>query len=75
MDIQRLTNQTFINDYYIDGKYIFPKPLSYFPKEHIERSAKQINQLGQLLEEKEIDFYFLLLPARNLALSPHILPM
>lgn len=69
MDIQILTNQTFINDYYIDKNFIFPKPLNSFPKEHLERSANEVNKLGKLLNEKEIEFFFFYLPSRNLVLS------
>jgi len=69
IDIQRLTNQTFINDYYIDGKYIFPAPLTYFAKENVDVSIAEINKLGEYTKEKGIEFYYFVLPARKTTLA------
>ena len=68
--MEDLTNQTYINDYYVtDDQYILAKPLSYTANQNIDVSIEQMNRLGDTAKNAGSELYFFYLPSRIVALE------
>ena len=62
---ERLTNQTFIYDYYItDDHWIMPRPVKEVPKDEIDISTGNLNKLGKKMKERGIEFYYFMIPSK-----------
>lgn len=65
---QRLTGQTFIQDYFIDDEdWIFPKPGTY---KNVNKTVEYMNELAEYTREKNIELMLFSLPNRFLILDP-----
>lgn len=74
VDFQRMTNQTYIYDYYIaDDNWMLAKPDYGFDKAEMTAAAGKINDLGAFLEEKNIDLYYFSVP-HKVTLMQFLLP-
>ncbi|SOC34876.1 DHHW family protein [Ureibacillus acetophenoni] len=65
---QRLTGQTFIQDYFIDeDDWIYPKPGTY---KNINKTVEYMNEFAEYTRERNIELMLFSLPNRFLILDP-----
>lgn len=68
---QRLTGQTFIQDYYIsEDEWIYPKPVQYASFNNIDKSVANLKELTDYTKENGIELFYFSLPNRYLILDP-----
>lgn len=70
IDYQRITNKTYIYDYFVtDTNWIMPKPKYEDEQKSIDASTEKVNEFGKYLKNKGIEFYYFLLPHKATALE------
>ncbi|TQS75953.1 hypothetical protein DX933_03770 [Ornithinibacillus gellani] len=63
IDYQRLTNQTYIYDYYIgDDNWMLAEPEYGIPKERLSQAAQELNAFAANLAKKDVDLYYFSVP-------------
>jgi len=68
---QRLTGQTFIQDYYISNDdWIYPKPVQYTSFDNIDKTVANLKELADYTNEKDMELFLFSLPNRYLILDP-----
>lgn len=66
---QQLTNQTYIQNHYIDqDSFVYPKPLEVIPYEEIDSAANHINELASFTSNLGSEFFFFYMPNRIVVL-------
>ncbi|WP_404322673.1 hypothetical protein LG298_23740 [Cytobacillus firmus] len=60
-----LLNKTFINNFHItDENFILARPSTGFPQKKLDASAEELNELGNILNQKGTSLYFFPMPAK-----------
>ncbi|MDN4492171.1 DHHW family protein [Ureibacillus aquaedulcis] len=69
---QRLTNQTFIQDYYIskEDNWIYPKPASYVDYAGLDKTVANMEGLAEYTDQHNMELFLFSLPNRYLILDP-----
>lgn len=62
---QLVTNQTFINDYYLDGDWVYPRPFTEVDDEAITYAVDQMTDLNEFAKEQALELYYFSLPDRR----------
>src|SRR5699024_5689421 len=74
IDYQRLTNQTYIHEYYIgEDNWMLAEPEYEFPKKSLDSTAKRLNDFGAYLKEQDMEFYYFSVP-HKVALMQFLFP-
>ncbi|UOQ87038.1 DHHW family protein [Gracilibacillus salinarum] len=67
---QRLSNKTYIFDYYItDDNWIMPKPSKSFPQEKMDAATENTNAFAKYLKKQNINTYYISLPHKAATLE------
>ncbi|WP_096272589.1 alginate O-acetyltransferase AlgX-related protein [Paucisalibacillus globulus] len=70
IDYQRLTNKTYIFDYFITKEnWIYPKPDYDIYSAEIEESTDRLNLFADFLKDKDIELYYFSVPHRTTVMS------
>lgn len=63
IDYQRITNQTYIFDYYVtNDNWVLAKPEYDFPKKELDEAATHVNEFGKYLNQQGISLYYFSVP-------------
>jgi len=64
-DLQMTMPQTFVNGFYIaKDNHVIAQPVTDFPKQELDASAKALNDLGNYLQRKGTPLYYFPLPSK-----------
>ncbi|WP_010094707.1 DHHW family protein [Ornithinibacillus scapharcae] len=69
MDYQILTNQTFINGYYIVDDWVYPEPFTEVDEKAIRNAAEKVNELNEFTKERGMELFYFSLPDRRYMLD------
>lgn len=73
-NFQRMIDRTYVYNFLItDDDWIIPRPNYDFPKMKLDQATENLNQFGEYLSAKGIEFYYISVPHRS-AVIEFLLP-